>query len=260
MEEMIILKNDITATFDLETTGVNIDSDRIIQIAITKRYPDGRTIQRTFYLNPEMDIPEEATNVHGITNEMVSGCKTFSQLANMFYETLKDCTLIGFNSDNFDIPLISKEFRRCGIMFPLPNQKKIDVFSLYKKLYPNTLSAIYHRMFNKELESAHDATADIDATDAILSKLLENNNELSKMNTDELEVFINGDEKYLDLSRNILINKYGQYVWNKGKHKGRVILDDDPAIIDYNNFVMSKSKYHTEEVKEYIKMIISRQI
>lgn len=255
-----LFENDITATFDLETTGTNVEKDRIVQICITKRYPDDRIIQKTFYINPEMEIPIGASSVHGITNEMVQSCKTFEQMAGVLFETLKECTLIGFNSDSFDVILLSNEFRRCGIQFPLPNQNKIDVRSLYLKLYPNTLSGIYQRLIGKPMENAHDATADVNATDEILSYIISNNDELKGKSASDIDKFINGDERYLDLSKNILINKYGQYVWNKGKHAGRAILDEDKEIVDYNNFVINKSIYHTQEVKEYLKMIISRTI
>lgn len=256
----LIFKNDITATFDLETTGTNVDNDRVVQIAITKRYPDGRVVQKTFYINPEMDIPEGASNVHGITNDLVKDSKTFAQMAETLYLTLKDCVLIGFNSDSFDIPLIKSEFKRCGYEFPAPGQVKVDALKLYRKLNANTLGAIYKRMFGVELDGAHDATNDINATDAILMNLLENTPELENMSAKEVDVYLNGDEVYLDSQRNILINKYKQYIWGNGKHKGRVILDDDKEIVDYNNYVINKSNYHTREVKDYLIQIISRQI
>lgn len=256
----VLLKNDITATFDLETTGVNPETDRICQIAITKRYPDGRCIQKTYYINPLVPIPEGASNVHGITNEMVANCKTFEQMATTFYETLKDCTLIGFNSDKFDVPMIHYEFSRCGIVFPLPSQHKVDVRSLYLKLYPNTLGGIYNRLTGKILEGAHDATNDINATDEIL-KIILNKPEVQHMNSKELDVFINGSERYLDIEKQFLINEYNQYVWAKGKHTGRCVLDDDKDVVSYNTYISSgASKYHSSGTVELLKKIISRQI
>ena len=150
--------------FDLETTGTNVNSDRIVEISVIKLLPDGRAIEKTRRINPEMPIPAEATAVHHITDEDVAGEKTFRQVAASLAQLLTGCDIAGFNSNRFDIPLLDQEFCRAGIEFDFSKARFIDVQTIYHKKEPRTLSAAYQYYCGKPLEGAHGASADTRAT------------------------------------------------------------------------------------------------
>lgn len=159
--------------FDLETTGTNIINDRIVEISIVKISPDGSREVKTRRLNPEMHIPEEASAVHGIYDKDVENEPTFRQIAQSLYIYLEDCDLGGYNIVKFDVPVLIKEFSRCGLQFTLENRRVIDAYNLYCKMEPRTLSAAYKRFCGKSLEDAHSAEADTLATVEVFEAELE---------------------------------------------------------------------------------------
>ena len=164
--------------FDLETTGVNIVTDKIVEISILKVFPNGNKESKTWLVNPEMEIPQESINVHGITNEKVVSEPTFKELASEVNEMISDADLAGFNSNRFDIPLLAEELMRVGIEFDMKNRKAIDVQVIFHKKEQRTLSAGYQFYCGKELEGAHGAEADTNATYEILLAQLDKYNDI----------------------------------------------------------------------------------
>ncbi len=166
------LKNPIVF-FDLETTGINISKDRIVEISYLKVFPNGDEEIKTRRVNPEMPIPAEATAVHGITDEDVAECPTFKTLAKSLAAQIEGCDLAGYNSNRFDIPLLAEEFLRAGVDIDLGKRKFVDVQTIFHKLEQRTLSAAYKFYCDKTLEDAHSAEADTRATYEILKSQLD---------------------------------------------------------------------------------------
>ena len=159
--------------FDLETTGVNIAKDRIVEISVLKVLPNGKEEQRTIRVNPEMHIPEEASKVHGIYDEDVKDCPTFKLIAKELARYIEGCDLGGYNSNRFDIPLLAEEFLRVGVDFDMSKRKFVDVQTIFHKMEQRTLSAAYRFYCNKNLEDAHTAAADTMATYEVLKAQLD---------------------------------------------------------------------------------------
>lgn len=221
-------------TFDLETTGTDVASDRIVSIATKKIFPDGTVEDKYRLVNPIVDIPQEAIDVHGITNDMVKGEPKFVQIAKSIYKYMTDCDFIGFNAINFDLPLLAEEFGRYGIEFPLPDQRLIDVGSLFKLIERRTLSSAYQFYCGKELVDAHNAQADVDATYESLLGMIDmydwNNHSVeelaklsrSKWNNEELV-----EDQRIDLQGKLVRDNEGNAVLNFGKHKGKKLSHPD---------------------------------
>ncbi|HMP86825.1 MAG TPA: 3'-5' exonuclease, partial [Lacibacter sp.] len=156
------------AVIDLETTGVNISSDRIVEIAIVKVQPDGSRLVKRKLINPEMPIPEASSAVHGITNEMVKDAPTFRQAANEIKQFIENCDLGGYNSNRFDVPMLVEEFLRSGIQIDLSDRRMVDVQRIFHQMEQRTLSAAYKFYCDKNLDGAHSAEIDATATWEIL--------------------------------------------------------------------------------------------
>ena len=154
--------------FDLETTGIQIATDRIVEISILKVLPNGNKESKTWLVNPEIEIPKEASDIHGITNEKVVTEPTFNELAAQVSKMIDGCDLAGFNSNRFDIPLLAEEMLRAGINFDMEDRKAIDVQVIFHKQEQRTLGAGYKFYCGKDLENAHSAEADTNATFEIL--------------------------------------------------------------------------------------------
>jgi len=159
--------------FDLETTGVDIGKDRIVEISILKVFPNGTTESKTWLVNPTIPIPAATTAVHGITNEKVANEPNFKELATQIHAMIKDSDLGGFNSDRFDIPLLAEELLRAGVDFDMKNSVSVDIQTLFHKKEERTLSAAYKFYCNQSLENAHSAEADTMATYEILKAQLD---------------------------------------------------------------------------------------
>ena len=160
------------AFIDLETTGVNLSSDRIVEIAIIKLMPDNTRQVKRKIINPEMPIPKQSSDIHGITDEMVKDAPTFKQAGNEIKQFLDNCDLGGYNSNRFDIPILMEEFLRAGMDVDLSNRKMIDVQHIFYSMEPRTLTAAYKFYCQKDLENAHNAEADITATiDVLMSQM-----------------------------------------------------------------------------------------
>src|SRR5215510_3797655 len=169
---MLQLKKPL-AFIDLETTGTNLGTDRIIEIAIVKLLPDGTKSVKRKIINPEIPIPKSSTDVHGFTDEMVKDAPTFKQVAHELKQILDGCDISGYNSNRFDIPLLVEEFLRAGVDFDVKGRKLVDVQKIFHLMEQRTLSAAYKFYCNKALEGAHSAEVDASATSEILTAQLE---------------------------------------------------------------------------------------
>jgi len=222
------------AFLDLETTGVNLSSDRIVEIAIVKIMPDHTRQVKRKLLNPEMQIPTASSDIHGITNEMVKDAPTFKQAGNEIKQFLQDCDLGGYNSNRFDIPILMEEFLRAGMDVDLSNRRMIDVQHIFYSMEPRTLSAAYKFYCQKELINAHSAEVDINATIEVFMSQLERYNQLGD-NVDSILSVI-GEEKIVDYARRFSFDEKGVEVFNFGKYKGKSVsevLKNEPHYYDW---------------------------
>ncbi len=209
--------------FDLETTGVNIAKDRIVEISILKVHPNGNKESKTWLVNPEMVIPPEVVAIHGITNEKVVTEPTFAELAKEISQLIEGADLAGFNSNRFDIPLLAEEFLRVGIDFDMKNRVGIDVQVIYHKKEQRTLSAAYKFYCDKELEDAHSAEADTNATYEILKAQLDKYDDLEN-DVKFLNEF-SSHKKRADFAGFIMFNEKDEEVFTFGKYKGKKVQD-----------------------------------
>ncbi|WP_397447238.1 exonuclease domain-containing protein [Polaribacter sp. R77954] len=243
--------------FDLETTGVNIGNDRIVEISILKVFPNGNKESKTWLVNPEIEIPQGATDVHGITNEKVVTEPTFKELAPKVNEMIAGCDLAGFNSNRFDIPLLAEELMRAGIDFDMKNRKAIDVQVIFHKKEQRTLGAGYQFYCGKELEGAHGAEADTNATYEILLAQVAKYDDIGN-SVDELSEF-STHGKRADFAGFILMNEDDQEIFSFGKYKGRTVeevLKENPG---YHNWIQNADfPLYTKKVLKEIKERMSK--
>jgi len=209
--------------FDLETTGINISKDRIVEISILKVFPNGKEESRTWLVNPEMTIPKEVTEIHGITNEKVANEPTFKELAKEIHNMIKDSDLGGFNSNRFDIPLLAEEMLRAEVDFDMKNRLAVDVQTIFHKMEQRTLSAAYKFYCDKDLDNAHSAEADTNATYEVLKAQIAKYDEVEN-NTKFLAEF-SSRKKFADFAGFIAYNKEGNECFTFGKHKGKLVTE-----------------------------------
>lgn len=222
------------AFIDLETTGVSLSSDRIIEIAIIKILPDGSRLVKRKLINPQMPIPKASSEVHGITDDMVKDAPTFKQVANEIKMFIDNADLGGYNSNRFDIPILMEEFLRAGMDVDLSNRKMIDVQHIFYTMEPRTLSAAYKFFCEKDLVKAHSAEADVDATIEVLAAQLKRYTQLG--NTVESVLQHVGEEKIVDYARRFSFDEHGIEIFNFGKHKGKQVahvLKVEPQYYDW---------------------------
>lgn len=213
------------AIFDLETTGLDISVDRIVEIAILKIYPDGKEEKYEKRINPEMSISEESSAIHGISNEDVKDCPTFSELADEIANFIGDADLAGFNSNKFDIPLLAEEFLRVNHPFKTGDRLFIDVQNIFHKMEQRTLVAAYKFYCDKDLTNAHSADADVIATYEVLKAQIERYKEVENDVMFLAEFSTQNKNKILDFAGRIAQNEKGEAVYNFGKHKGKSIAE-----------------------------------
>jgi DNA polymerase-3 subunit epsilon len=209
--------------FDLETTGINISKDRIVEISILKVFPDGKQESNTWKVNPEMHIPEEVTAIHGISDEDVADKPTFAELAKEINNVIKDSDLGGFNSNRFDIPLLAEEMLRADIDFDMKNRSSVDVQTIFHKMEQRTLVAAYKFYCDKDLTDAHSAEADTNATFEVLKAQIEKYEELE--NDTKFLAEFSSRKKFADFAGFIAFNKEGEECFSFGKHKNKRVLD-----------------------------------
>ncbi len=216
--------------FDLETTGINVAKDRIVEIAILKVYPNGNKESHTWRVNPEIPIPAESSAIHGITDEMVANEPTFKELAPKVYALIKDSDLGGFNSNRFDIPLLAEELLRAEVDFDMKKALSVDVQTIFHKMEKRTLEAAYKFYCNKDLVDAHSAAADTHATYEVLKAQLDKYPELN--NDISFLADFSSHKEHVDFAGFISYNEEGVEVFSFGKYKARLvhdILESDPG-------------------------------
>ncbi len=222
------------AFFDLETTGVTIGADRIVEISILKLMPDESRQVYTKRVNPEIPIPVLASKVHGIYDKDVEKEPTFKQLAPEIAAFLANADLAGYNSNKFDIPMLVDEFLRVEVPFDMKGRRMVDVQNIFHKMEQRTLAAAYKFYCQKEIQNAHSAEADITATYEVFMAQLERYPDLAK-DVEGLHQFTAMTQN-VDLAGRIVFNDKKEEVFNFGKHKGRTVADvfeKEPSYFDW---------------------------
>ncbi len=216
--------------FDLETTGINITNDRIVEIAVLKVHPDGKEESKTWIVNPTIPIPKEVTEIHGISDADVADKPTFKEIAKDVYNMIKDSDLGGFNSDRFDIPLLAEEMLRADVDFDMKNRVSVDVQTIFHKMEQRTLAAAYKFYCDENLDDAHRAEVDTKATYEVLKAQIEKYEELEN-DTKFLSEF-STRRQFADFAGFISFNKNGEECFAFGKHKNKRVedvLNDEPG-------------------------------
>lgn len=257
----LILKKPL-AFFDLETTGVNISRDRIVELSFVKALPNGSEEVRTMRINPEMPIPLETSLIHGIYDEDVKGCPTFKQVAKTLATFLEGCDLAGFNSNRFDVPMLVEEFLRVDVDFEVKNRRLIDAQRIFHMMEPRNLAAAYKFYCGKQLVGAHGAEADALATYEVLKAQISHYAGVEVLDADgKGTVPIQNDMDVLhkltasqnvDFAGRMVYNEEGEEVFNFGKHNGKKVVEvlkKEPAFFDWiikNDFPLDTKRKLTE--------------
>lgn len=246
------LKNPIVF-FDLETTGTNTVTDRIVEISYLKVSPNGREESKTIRINPGMPIPPEVSAIHGIYDEDVADCPTFKEVAKEIARDIEGCDLAGFNSNRFDIPLLAEELLRAEVDIDLKKRKFVDVQVIFHKMEQRTLSAAYKFYCDKELENAHSAEADTRATYEVLQAQLDMYSDLEN-DIEFLSKFTTQTDN-ADFAGRIIFNEKGEEVFNFGKYKGQKVTEVLMKDIGYYGWIMgSDFALDTKNVLTKIKL------
>ena len=222
--------------FDLETTGLNITQDRIVEIAYIKIYPNGAEERKAIRVNPEMHIPEEASNVHHIYDEDVKDAPTFKMIAADIVKVFEGSDIAGYNSNKFDLPMLSEELSKAGAPFDFGKAKFIDVQTVFFKMEPSTLEAAYRFYCGQKLNDAHSALADISATYEVLKAQLDRYDSLQ--NDMEWLSQFTSQTRNVDLQGRVVRNEHGVPVFNFGKYKGRPVKEVFEKDCGYYGWIM----------------------
>ncbi|MBQ4138862.1 MAG: 3'-5' exonuclease, partial [Muribaculaceae bacterium] len=236
-----------------ETTGVNIMTDRIVELSLIKVYPNGDEEVKSRRLNPEMPIPPQATAIHHITDEDVKDAPTFKQIAKDLARIFEGCDVAGFNSNRFDIPLLEEEFLRAGVDFDFSKRRFIDVQTIFHKMEQRTLVAAYKFYCHKDLNDAHSAEADTRATYEVLKAQLDHYPTLQN-DVAFLSEF-STQNKNVDLAGRMIYNENKVEVFNFGKHKGKPVeevLRNEPSY--YGWMMQGEFPLNTKKVLTRIKL------
>ncbi len=239
--------------FDLETTGIDVANDRIVEISLHKVMPDGKEETKTMRINPEMPIPPQSTEIHGISDEDVKDEPTFNIVAKDVAKFIEGCDLAGYNSNKFDVPLLAEEFLRVGLDVDLKKHRLIDVQVIFHKMEQRTLSAAYKFYCEKNLDNAHSAEADTIATYEILKAQIDHYTELNN-DVEELSKF-SSHNKNADFAGRIVYNEEGEEVFNFGKYKGQTVdsvLEKDQGYFSW--MLNSDFPLYTKKVLTAIKL------
>lgn len=248
----INLKNPLVI-FDIESTGIDIVKDRIIEITYLKIFPDGREEEKTFRVNPGVPIPPKSTQIHGITDEDVKDCPTFGEVARTLSKVLEGADIAGYNSNRFDIPLLAEEFLRYDVDIDLRKRKFIDAQVIFHKMEQRTLSAAYKFYCNKDLENAHSSAADTRATFEILEAQIARYTNLEN-DVDALSKFSSHNQN-ADYAGRIIYNDAGFEVFNFGKYKGQLVEDVLKKDTGYYGWMMNGDfPLYTKKVLTNIKL------
>ena len=246
------------AFFDLETTGLNISKDKIIEIAILKVNPDQSEERYIKRVNPGIPISQESQEIHGISNEDVKACPKFKDLAAEIKTFIGDADLAGYNSNKFDIPFLLEEFLNLGIELPMEDRKFIDVQTIFHKMEQRTLGAAYKFYCQKEIENAHSAEADINATYDVLKAQLDKYSEIEN-NVDFLCDFTqNGKHKKIDFVGRLALNEKDELIYNFGKHNAKTVKEVYLVEPGYHRWILDNEfpLYTKNILKKYTDKLI----
>lgn len=224
------------AFIDIEATGSNPATDRIVEIAIIKYLPDGTRNVKRKLLNPQLPIPQQVVDIHGITNEMVKDAPVFKQAAHEIKQFLTGCDIACYNAYRLDMPLLVEEFIRAGVEFEVKGRKLVDVQKIFHQMEQRTLSAAYKFYCNKTIENAHSAEADAAATAEILEAQLQRYPQLGNSLDSILKVI--GEDQIIDFARRFVYDDKGVEIFNFGKHKGRPVAEVLKAEPQYYDWMM----------------------
>lgn len=241
------------AFFDLETTGVNVAVDRIVEIGIVIMHVDGRKTEHRYLVNPTIPIPVETSLIHGIYDKDVANSPTFADLADELYTLLNPCDLGGFNSNRFDVPVLVEEFLRVEKNFSIDHRNLIDVRNIFVMMERRDLTSAYKFFCGKDLENAHSALADVIATYEVFLAQMEKYSSLPK-NIDELNKETRHDLDQIDTA-NRLIMLNGKPAFNFGKYKGQLVEDVLKKDAGYFGWMLrSDFPLHTKQKLKEIKL------
>lgn len=241
------------AFIDLETTGINVSTDRIVELSVLKISPNGKEEWMTTRVNPEMAIPPKTTAIHGIKNEDVVNAPTFKEVAKKLAVFLEGCDLAGYNAIKFDIPLLAEEFLRINIDFNFRKRKYVDVQVIFHKKEQRTLTAAYQFYCKKDLNDAHSSKADTAATFEILKSQLDTYKDLEN-DVEKLADFSSFNNN-VDFAGRIILDENGVEVFNFGKHKGKpveLVFSEEPAY--YSWMMNGEFPLYTKKVLTEIKL------
>jgi len=242
--------------FDLETTGINVTDDRIIQIGISKITPDGEIKEVSFLINPRIPIPPQATAVHGITDNDVAMAQTFKEMAPSLYAAFKGCDLGGFNIIRFDLPMLAEHFLREKLIYPEPDTKFIDAMKIFHHFHPRNLESAYAIYCDKSLgDMAHDASADAQASrEVFFEQLIKHKGDMGETVTEIHDLCMAG-QKYADFDRKLKYNEDGEICYAFGKWKDYMVIQDSKTI-DYARWMLTGA--FTEYTKQILRTLIDK--
>jgi DNA polymerase-3 subunit epsilon len=248
----LILKKPL-AFIDLETTGINVTSDRIVEISVLKISPNGKEDWFSSRVNPEMPIPQKSIAIHGITNEDVANSPAFREIARNLSAFVEGCDLAGYNAIKFDIPLLAEEFLRANIDFSFRKRRYVDVQIIFHKKEQRTLAAAYLFYCKKELHGAHGSKADTAATFEVLKCQLDRYADLEN-DIEKLAEFSSFNNN-VDFAGRIILDEKGVEIFNFGKHKGKpveAVFAEEPAY--YSWMMNGEFPLYTKKVLTEIKL------
>jgi len=236
--------------FDLETTGLNIATDRIVEISYYKVFPNGSSEGKTFRVNPEIPIPELVSNLTGICDDDVKDCPTFKQIASQLVKAFEGCDLAGYNSNSFDVPLLAEELLRADVDFDLKKRNLVDAYVIFQKKEPRTLSAAHRFYCGTEFENAHSANADTEATKNVFFAQMNRYADLPQT-IEELADYT-AQNKTADYMGRIVYDQSGIEIFNFGKYKGQRLMDVFKKDTGYYGWLMNG------DFPQYTKNVITR--
>ena len=245
--------------FDLETTGLDVARDHIVELCYIKLFPNGNRESKVMRIKPvdalgmQIHIPEQTTTIHGITDDDVADCPTFKEASEELAKVFSNCDLAGFNSNHFDIPLLIEEFLRVGINIELKDKSFVDVGVIFKKMEQRTLSAAYKFYCHKDLENAHSANADTEATLEVLEAQLDRYPDVLKNDVESLAA-ISATKSSVDFAARIILDENNVEIFNFGKYKGKSVVEVFRRDPGYYNWIMQGDfPLNTKQVVKKIK-------
>ncbi len=257
--------------FDVESTGLNVLQDRIIQIALIKYFADGRPLQELeLVVNPKIPISKEASDIHGYTADMLLDKPGFEHVAKQVYDFIGEADLAGYNSDRFDLPLLAEELYRHGFDLDLDTRRTVDVQKIYYKMEPRTLKAAYRYFCNKSLEGAHDALADVRATVDVFLGQLKKYEGVDYEDAEGITIknpIVNDiaalhdflrDDRSIDFTQRLKKNSNGEIVFNFGKYLNQKVEDVLKKDRNYYHWIMEKD--FSSQVKKIVAAIMNQII